>query len=57
MEAPDTITCVDCGGTAGRLSYLPPEGELLPGDVVTYLCPDCGQRFDIVLEDSGEDDS
>lgn len=55
MEAPETITCVECGAAAGRLTYLPPEGELLPGDVVTYLCPDCGQRFDIVLEEAPDE--
>jgi len=51
MEVPETITCVECGATAGRLTHLPPDEQLLPGDVVAYLCPECGQRFDIVLED------
>ncbi len=51
MEVPETITCVECGGTAGRITPLPPDEGLLPGDVVAYVCPDCGQRFDIVLED------
>jgi len=56
MEAPDTIICVECGAAAGRLTHLPPEGTLLPGDVVSYICPECGQRFDIVLEDEENDD-
>jgi len=56
MEAPDTITCVECGGAAGRLTHLPPEDALLPGDIVTYVCPECGQRFDIVLEDDEQAD-
>jgi Zn finger protein HypA/HybF involved in hydrogenase expression len=55
MDAPETITCVECGAAAGRLTHLPPEGELLPGDVVTYICPECGHRHDIVLEDEQED--
>jgi hypothetical protein len=51
MEAPETITCVECGAEAGRLTR-PPEGEgFFPGDVVAYVCPDCGQRFDLVFED------
>jgi Zn finger protein HypA/HybF involved in hydrogenase expression len=55
MEVPETITCVECGGAAGRLSHLPPEEDLLPGDVIVYLCPDCGHRFDIVFEDEERD--
>ena len=51
---PDTITCVECGAAAGRLSHLPPDQDLLPGDVVVYVCPDCGQRFDIVLDEDAE---
>lgn len=56
MEVPETIICVECGATAGRLSRLPAEEDLFPGDVVAYLCPDCGHRFDIVLEDDGRDE-
>ena len=56
MEVPETIICVECGAAAGRLSRLPAEEDLLPGDVVIYLCPDCGHRFDIVLEDDGRDE-
>jgi Zn finger protein HypA/HybF involved in hydrogenase expression len=51
MDVPETITCVECGAAAGRLTPLPPEEGLFPGDVVAYVCPECGQRFDIVLED------
>ena len=56
MEAPDTITCVECGAAAGRLTHLPPEDVLLPGDIVTYVCPECSQRFDIVLENDEQDE-
>jgi Zn finger protein HypA/HybF involved in hydrogenase expression len=55
MRAPATITCVDCGGTARLLSYEPPDGGWEPGDVVAYRCPDCGERFDMVLEDDDRD--
>lgn len=49
MGAPETITCIDCGGTCHRLSYAPHEGDEA-GDVVAYRCPDCLERFDMVLE-------
>lgn len=49
MKIPQTITCVDCLGTAHLLSYEPDEG-FEPGDVVAYRCPDCGDRWDIELE-------
>jgi hypothetical protein len=57
MEVPETITCVECGGAAPRLTPVPAEDGFLPDDVVAYLCPECGQRFDLVLEEDAEDDS
>ena len=55
MEAPETITCVECGSEAGRLTHLR-EGEgFISGDVVAYVCPNCGQRFDLVFEDEGNE--
>lgn len=50
MKAPETIVCVDCGGTCHRISYEPEEG-FEPGDVVAYRCADCNDRWDLVLED------
>jgi hypothetical protein len=51
VDAPDTITCVECGGTAGRLTTPPPDEGFAAGDVVAFVCADCGHRFDVVLED------
>ncbi|MCU0270954.1 MAG: hypothetical protein MUF83_20235 [Acidimicrobiales bacterium] len=48
MDAPRTITCVDCGGTAHLISYEPDEGWE-PGDVAAYRCEDCNDRWDIEL--------
>ena len=48
---PETITCVECGAAAGRLTYLPEGESFQAGDVVAFVCPDCGQRFDLVIED------
>ena len=50
-----TFTCIDCGGATRILSYTPHEGWE-PGDVVAYRCPDCGERFDVVLEGDEDDD-
>jgi hypothetical protein len=50
MEAaPERITCVECGGIAHRMSYPPDEG-FEPGDVVAYVCEDCGHRHDVELD-------
>jgi hypothetical protein len=51
MEMPDTITCVECGSPARRLTPLPEETGFQAGDVVAFICPDCGARFDLVVED------
>lgn len=50
MQPDETYTCVDCGGATRILSYEPHEGWAV-GDVVAYRCPDCGERFDVVLGD------
>ena len=44
------ITCVDCGGACHLLSFAPEDGWA-PGDVVTYRCTDCRDRWDLVLAD------
>jgi hypothetical protein len=47
---PDTIICVDCGGTCHRLT-LPAEGGDQIDDVVPYRCEDCLDRWDVVVGD------
>jgi hypothetical protein len=55
--APDeVITCVECGGEAHLLSYPPEDEPWMPGDVVSYRCSQCLDRFDIVLEDDALSD-
>ena len=45
------ISCMECGGTA-VLRQLPSEDDVVEaGDVLTYRCPDCGQRWDVVVDD------
>ena len=48
---PPTITCVDCGGTAHLLTGFPPDDPPRGGDQVAYRCSDCGDRWDVILED------
>jgi hypothetical protein len=63
MIAPDAvITCVDCGGRAHLITLPGDDPEAAdaetwqPGDIATYRCEDCHDRWDIVLEDDAVDD-
>ncbi len=49
-KPPQTFTCVDCGGAAHLISYLPEDDELEPGTSLAYRCADCMERFDVVWE-------
>jgi hypothetical protein len=56
VPTPDEqITCVECGGRAYLLSYPREDGTWVGGDVVTYRCRDCLDRFDVVLDDTGDE--
>ena len=52
-EPEESITCIDCGGTAHLITHLPgPEEEpLRSGDVLVYRCSDCMDRWDIEVPD------
>jgi hypothetical protein len=48
-EGPETeIDCIDCGGRCHLISYAPELGWR-PGDLVTYRCRDCLDRWDLIL--------
>jgi len=57
-EPDPVITCIDCGGRAHLLTTygVDPEDHLAeqwqPGDIVSYRCADCLDRWDIVLEET-----
>ena len=53
---PEQIICVECQGTCHLLSQRPDDDPFMPGDFVAYRCPDCLERFDLVLE-ADDDDS
>ena len=55
-KPPEVIDCVECGGSAHLLSYLPEDGHVDPGAVLAYRCADCLDRFDLVWDDSGEEE-
>jgi uncharacterized Zn finger protein len=47
----ERIACMECGGAA-VLQQVPGEDEILEaGDVLVYRCPDCGQRWDVVVDE------
>lgn len=48
------IDCVDCGGRAHLITYPREDGRWEPGDLVTYRCEDCHDRWDLLLP--GEDE-
>jgi len=56
LDVPDTITCVDCGQTAHRMTE-PSEFGWEEGDVVAYRCRGCNDRWDMVVEETGGDDT
>ena len=49
-----TIVCIDCGGIAYLMSRWDEEDPPRAGDLATYRCRDCHDRWDLVLEDPDE---
>jgi hypothetical protein len=54
-DVPPNITCIDCGGRCHLLTIVTEEQPLLPGDVATYRCEDCRDRWDLIVP-GGEDE-
>ena len=52
MDVEREITCVDCGGTASLITFLPEDEPIEPGTVLAYRCADCLDRWDIVYQPS-----
>ena len=53
---PESFTCVDCGGATHLISFLPEDTDPEPGTPLAYRCSDCLERFDVIWEESYEDD-
>lgn len=52
MSIATVIVCVDCGGRAHLVQPLDPENLPVPGDVLTYRCEDCADRWDLVVDEA-----
>jgi hypothetical protein len=53
---PDTFTCIDCGGVAHLIAFLPEDSDVEPGTPLAYRCGDCMERFDVVWEEQAAED-
>ncbi|MFN8018828.1 MAG: hypothetical protein U0P45_11975 [Acidimicrobiales bacterium] len=54
---PTTIDCIDCGSTAHLISRPDDTGRFWPGDLVTYRCEDCLDRWDLIVPEEGGPDA
>ena len=50
IDPPAVITCVDCGGRAHLVQPGSEESPYQEGDIATYRCEDCLDRWDLVVE-------
>ena len=55
LEPDPVLDCIDCGGAAHLVSYRPELGWY-PGDLVTYRCADCHDRWDLLLPGGPEEE-
>jgi hypothetical protein len=47
-----SIDCMECGGRAHLAQPIGPDDVFEPGDIVTYVCGDCAQRWDVVVDET-----
>jgi hypothetical protein len=47
----EKIACMECGGEAHLAQPIGPEDEFEVGDILTYLCGACAQRWDVVVDE------
>jgi hypothetical protein len=47
---------MECGGSAYLAQPIGPEDEFEAGDVVVYLCSECAQRWDVVVDETDVDE-
>jgi hypothetical protein len=55
----ERIDCMECGGVAYLAQPIGPDDVIEPGESLVYLCGDCAQRWDVVVEEADlvDDDS
>ena len=56
VEPERVIDCIDCGGRAHLLTTWPDDDPPRPGDVMSYRCADCRDRWDLVLPEEEDDE-
>lgn len=54
MTPEPEIECIDCGGRCYLTTHAREDGRWYPGDIVTYKCRDCLDRWDLVMPDVEE---
>jgi hypothetical protein len=52
MTIATVIVCVDCGGRAHLVQPLDPDHLPEAGDILTYRCEDCADRWDLVVDEA-----
>lgn len=52
----ETIICMECGGICRLLTSFYPDEPPEPGDIVAYRCPECLERWDVVVPDAADAD-
>jgi hypothetical protein len=50
MPVSERIDCMECGGRASLVQLIDPEMPPREGDVLVYVCGDCWQRWDVVVD-------
>lgn len=50
------IDCIDCGGRCHLITFPPEDNRWEPGDLITYRCEDCLDRWDLLIPDSDAED-
>jgi hypothetical protein len=51
MPISEHIDCMECGGTAHLAQLIGPDDDIEAGDSVVYLCGECAQRWDVVVDE------
>jgi hypothetical protein len=53
-EPDEIINCIDCGGRCHLLTTWPADDPPIPGDIMSYRCEECLDRWDLVLPEDDE---
>ena len=51
MAIAERINCMECGGVAHLAQPIADDDVFEPGDSVVYLCGECAQRWDVVIDE------